>query len=498
MRRTSLLPALVLGFATIAAGCGENGSSSTVAGASPATKAASPAAPAGPRLASLPDLRPPVADIRRSQPGLAPGLIFVTPKKVFGAKKVAGAQGGPEILDAKGRVRYFKPNSDGDVANDFRVQEYRGKPVLTYWYGRQIKGSGEGYGAIYDRSYRRIAIVRAGNGLRADFHEFKLTDRGTALIIAYRTTTSKGKKVVEGVVQEIEIAGGKVLTEWRSLDDVPISESYEPEGARSSKIFDYIHLNSVNLDSDGNLLASARHTWALYKIERGTGKLLWTLGGKGSDFKMGKGAQTAWQHDAVPEGDGVIRVFDNAAGDMKARKLLPYSRVVRLKVDAEAKTASLLSARKHPDDISAGTQGNSQTLPGGNLFVGWGSQGVFSEFSPDGRLLFDARVPRGNDTYRAYKSEWIGTPSAKPRVAARVRGQRILVDASWNGSTEVRTWRALTGRSAGALEVAGRRSWTNLETSLSVPARDARFVAVQALDASGKVLSTSRTRRVAR
>ena len=496
-RRIPLL-ALMVAFTAIGTGCGDGESSPAADASSPAAKAASRATPASPKLRSRGDLRPPVADIRRSEPGQAPGLIFITPKKVFGAKRVPGAQGGPEIIDARGRVRYFKPNSDGDVANDFRVQTYRGKPVLTYWYGRQIKGTGKGVGVIYDERYRRIATVRAGNGLRADFHEFKLTDRGTALIIAYRTTTSEGKKVVEGVVQEIEIAGGKVLTEWRSLDDVPVSESYEPEGARSSKTFDYIHLNSVALDSDGNLLASARHTWALYKIERGTGKLLWTLGGKGSDFKMGKGTQTAWQHDAISEGDGVIRVFDNAAGDKTARKLLPYSRVVRLKVDAAAKTVALLSSRKHPDDVSAGTQGNGQALPGGGLFVGWGSQGIFSEFSADGKMLFDARVPRGNDTYRAYKSEWTGVPSEKPRVAARLRGKRIVVDASWNGSTEVRAWRARTGRTAGALRPAGRTPWKNLETSFGVPAGDARYVAVEALDASGKVLSTSPARRVAR
>lgn len=491
VRHTLLLAALAPVSALAAAGCAGDDPRSDA-------KAASPARVAAPKLQSRSDLRPPVSDIRTSRPGQAPGLIFIAPKTVFGAKPVPGAQSGPQILDSKGRVRYFKPSAGRSVANDFRVQEYKGKPVLTYWYGRPMKGTGTGYGVILDQNYKRIATVRTGNGVKADFHEFKLTDRGTALMLAYNTTTIKGEKVVEGVFQEVDVESGKVVMEWRSSDDVPVSASYEPKGARSASTFDYFHINSADLDDDGNILVSARHTWATYKIERRTGKLLWTLGGKESDFEMGKGSQTAWQHDAQSEGDGVIRIFDNAAGDTAARRLLDYSRVVRVKVDTAAKRVTLVDELKHPDGISAGTQGNANPLPGGGLFVGWGPAGVFSEFSAGGKLLFDARVPRGNDSYRAYKSEWSGTPAEKPRVAARMRGNRIAVDASWNGSTEVVAWRALTGRTAGRLKPAGRTPWKNLETSLSVPAGRARFATVQALNSAGKVIATAETVRIAR
>jgi arylsulfotransferase ASST len=492
--RSLVVPTGALLTLLIAAGCGQDDSP---ASAQIVTSEASRARTAAAPLASRSDLRPPVPTIRRSGSGLAPGLIFITPKKVFGAKAVPGAQGGPEIIDSKGHVRYFRPNRGKNVANDFRVQQYQGKPVLTYWYGRQIKGSGEGYGVIEDEHYHRIATVRAGNGLRADFHEFTLTADGTALITAYHDVTSDGKKVVEGVIQEIDVKTGKVVTEWRSLDDVPVANSYEPQGTRTSAAFDYIHLNSADIDDDGNIIVSSRHTWSLYKIQRHTGKLLWTLGGKASDFKMGDGAQTAWQHDARAEGGGVYRVFDNAAGDKGAPKLLDHSQVVRLKLDPAAKTVTLMDATKHPSGISAGTQGDSQVLPNGNLFVGWGSQGVFSEFSKDGRLLFDARVPRGNDTYRAYKSPWTGVPRERPRLAAHVKGDRVVVDASWNGSTEVAGWRVLTGATAAHLQTAGRTGWKNLETSFSVPRGSAKFAAVQALSASGKVLATSVTRHIA-
>jgi hypothetical protein len=487
-----LLP-LAAGLALVAAsGCGSDATSSQTS-----TPTTTVTAVRARDLISRQDLRPPVITIRRSDPGQAPGLVFLTPKKVFGAKVVKGAQGGTEIIDNKGKVRYFAPNKGHNVANDFRVQEYEGKPVLTYWYGRQIEGTGRGYGVILDEHYQRIATVHAGNGLDADFHEFRLTPENTALITVFHKTTSGGKKVVEGVIQEIDVKTGKVLTEWHSLDGVPLSASYEPQELRKGS-FDYIHLNAADVAPDGNILVSGRHTWAIYEIERHTGKLLTTIGGKQSDYKMGPGAQTAWQHDVVSLGPDLYSVFDNGAGDTGTQALRDFSRIAEVQIDPTKKTATLVKSYKHPDGLSAGTQGNGQLLPNGNMFVGWGSKGVASEFSKDGKLLFDAKVPKGDDTYRAFKSPWVGIPSSPPDVAAKVSGTKITVDVSWNGSTEVRSWRALTGASKDKLTSAGRSGWKDLETGFTVPAGTAKYVAVEALDAAGKVLATSDVQTLSR
>lgn len=465
-----------------------------------ATTASTAAAPGASPASSSTSLRPPKAEIKVSEAGQAPGLVFVAPKKVFGAKPRPVAETGAELIDTKGRVRWFKPNQGKNVAQDFRRQTYRGKPVITYWYGRLTNGTGKGKGYILDQSYERIATVEAvGEDIEADFHEFKLTKDDTALLGSYRRTKAGGKQVVESVQQELDVETNEVLTEWHSLDGVPPADSYEPQGARSASSFDYFHINSANLDDDANIIVSARHTWAIYKIERKTGKLLWKLGGKDSDFKMGKGTQFAWAHDAVPEGNGVYRIFDNAAGDKGAPKLADASRVIRIKLDEQKKTVKLLSSQEHPDAISAGTQANGQRLPNGNLFVGWGTSGVISEFTPGGKLLFDAELPRGLDTYRAYKSTWTGEPGTRPRVAAQRDGSRLRIEASWNGSTEVVRWRARTGTSARRLKAAGAKArWTDLETRFSVPAGKARFVAVEALDKNGKVLATSAAKRVSR
>ena len=62
-------------------------------------------------------------------------------------------------------------------------------------------------------------------------------------------------------------------------------------------------IESVSLISD-------RDTWAAYEIDLASGRVLWTLGGKHSTFKMGKGAQFAFQHDIQLHPDGTLTVLD--------------------------------------------------------------------------------------------------------------------------------------------------------------------------------------------
>jgi hypothetical protein len=466
----------------------------------PAKRAATPAAV--PALHSRPDLRPPEIDILTRRPGTADGLMLVAPKKVFGAKEVPGEQQGPMLIDDRGRVRWFQPLPEGEDAYDFRVQEYRGKPALTWWQGRAVAGSGEGVGVIYGADYQPRARIEAARGAVADIHEFKLTDRGTALMLVYRRGIPRdlrslgGKadaKVVDGIVEEVDLRTGKVLFEWHALDHIPLAESHEPLDKLYFGSWDYVHFNSVDVDTDGNLLVSSRHTWAVYKVDRRTGDIIWRLGGKASDFPVSDDLRFAWQHDARAEPGGVVRIFDNDAASKPVR---PASRVIRVKVDEQARTASLESSIEHPDRISAGTQGNAERLPGGHTFVGWGSQGRFSEFDEDGHLLFDGRVQRGYDTYRAYRAPWHGAPRGDPALAVERRGGGVTAYVSWNGSTEVQRWQALTGASADDLSPAGDPvAWAGLETAIPV-ADPGQYVAVEALDGDGKVIGRSRPEQV--
>jgi hypothetical protein len=160
------------------------------------------------------------------------------------------------------------------------------------------------------------------------------------------------------------------------LGKVGFDESYWPLPDSSTAAWDYIHINGIALDDDGNLLLSARHTSTVYKIDRHAGEVIWRLGGKKSDFRFGPNADFSFQHDAVAVGDNTIRIFDN---EVNPKPVLPWSRVIWLKLDPSAKTATLIRSIDHPDHLSALSQGSAQVLDNGDTFVGWGETAHFSD-----------------------------------------------------------------------------------------------------------------------
>ncbi len=461
----------------------------------PSLEGSTPFAESAPRYArrfrSRPDLQPAPVSIRTRSAGLAPGLVFLT---------TGAATEGPMILDDSGRLVWFDPASTGQVA-DLRVQTYAGRPVLTWWQGQVLNGHGRGSYVIEDSSYRQIATVSAGNGYQGDLHEFLITPQGTALLTAYapvyRDLSAVGGPkrgvALDSIVQEVDIKTGLVLFEWHSLDHVGLRESYVPAPRSASVPFDYFHVNSIDLDTDGNLIVSARNTDAVYEINRRTGAVMWRLGGKHSSFAMSREARFAFQHDARRQADGGISVFDDGA----APQVHSQSRGLALSLDTLRMRATVTREYRHTRALLAANQGNMQVLPNGDAFVGWGNQPYFSEFDPNGKLIFDARLAPGGESYRAYRFPWTGTPAQPPAIAAQ-RGRRgtATVWASWNGATQVATWRVLGGPRPTALGPVGAVSWQGFESAARV-ASGGPWFEVEALARNGHVLAASRAVRAA-
>jgi hypothetical protein len=436
-----------------------------------------------------PDLSPPAVEVIREAHDTAPGHVFIAPEE-GGAE-----QGGSMIFDDCGRVVWFRPLSGTHGRTmSFGVQAYRGEQVLTW-------GETAGEYVIFDSSYREIARLRAGNGYDGDHHEFLISPQDTALITIYNSVPrdltavggSENGRAWQGIVQELDVETGEVLFEWRSIDHVGLEETYANPRDDHYAGIDYFHVNSIDVDHDNDLLISARETSAVYKVDRESGEIIWRLGGKKSDFEMGPGARFAYQHDARRLPDGTISIFDN--GSLVFEDGIPRaveeSRAIILDLDERKMTASLVREYTHPDKMYADAAGNLQVLANGNAFVGWGRALAISEFSREGELLFDARLPSQNRTYRAFRFAWRGHPTDRPAVAAeRVSEEEVKVYASWNGATEVESWEVLAGPRPDGLEPLGAVSRHGFETAM-VARTSEPYVAVRARNRSGQVLGTS-------
>ena len=462
----------------------------------PVAHSAGPAAP-GPSdpqqvetFHSAPALQVPKLTVSQSSATEAAGDLFTAPYRGAG-------QNGPMITDTSGNLVWFDPLPNGLEAFDFRTQTYAGQPVLTWWQG-YVTATGQGYGEdeIYDDTYQPVATVTAGNGYQSDLHEFQLTASGTALVTAYQPvqwdTSSMGGSangvVIDAIMQEIDVATGNVLFEWHSLDHVALTASY----AGLSAQYDYFHINSIDEDAAGNLLISSRGTHTIYQIDRTTGEIVWQLGGKDSDF-AGTGTTFNSQHNAKWLTPTTLTIFDNGTGVGKDSEPQSHGLVVAL--DLSAHTATLVQAYSSPSVPQASSQGNVQTLVGGNVLVGWGAQPFVSEFTPDGTLIFQAGLPSSDQNYRAYLLAWSGHPAAAPAVAATAADGGTTVYASWNGATGVAAWQVLAGASADALATVNTAPRAGFETQIDA-ATNAPYVAVRALDRAGNVLATSAAVRV--
>jgi hypothetical protein len=455
-----------------------------------------PAAPADYQsFYTLPGVQAPILDVTVADRDPAAGAVLTT-------NGPGPGQSGPLIYTPAGRLVWFQKLSGGETAENLSEQTFEGHRALTWWKGRVLElGFGQGEDVVTNSRYQTVARIAGGNGLKADLHEFQIAPHDVGYITAYNPvrcdlTAVKGSRrgaIVDAAIQAIDIRTGLVRWEWHSLDHIGASES-EVEAPTGATPWDYFHLNSIDPEPGGNLLISARSTWAGYQLQGATGKVLWRLGGNRSSFKMGPGTEMAWQHDGrlLPNGD--LTFFDDGSNP----PIHHQSRAVRIRLDFKTREAHLISAYTHRDPpLLAASQGNMQPLADGNTLVGYGGVPAISEYASDGSLLFDAHQPFDMSFYRAFRFPWSGRPLSPPALLASLNNtsEETIVHASWNGATDVARWRVLAGKQRGALAAQTTIPADGFESSTTLPAKHA-YVAVQALDSAGRVLGTSQTARV--
>ncbi|MGN6372507.1 MAG: arylsulfotransferase family protein [Solirubrobacteraceae bacterium] len=445
-------------------------------------------------FATLPGAKPPVLTVTAADRDPSAGDVFLT-------NGPGPGHYGPMIFTPQGRLVWFDQLSGGRTAENLSVQDYERQPHLTFWQGKVLSlGFGQGEDVVMNPHYQVVARVPGGNGLQADLHDFQIAPHGVSYSTAFNPIRcdlssvggARGGAIVDTAVQAIDMHTGLVRWEWHSLDHVAAQES-ETEPPKAARPWDWFHLNSIDVEPDGDLLLSARSTWATYQLQRGTGEVLWRLGGNKSSFKMGPGTETAWQHDARLLPNGEVTLFDDGSNP----PIHHQSRAVTIALDFAAHTATLRSSLTHPTHLLSVSQGNMQTLPSGNTVVGYGSIPEISEFASDGSLLFDAHLPLDMVSYRAFRFPWSAQPPTPPAVLGSLNNtsEETIVHMSWNGATDVASWRVLAGASPNSLSVRTTVAVSGFESVTILPEKSA-YVQAQALDSSGRVLASSHPARV--
>ncbi|MGO9487461.1 MAG: MFS transporter [Solirubrobacteraceae bacterium] len=454
---------------------------------------------------SAPGLHPPVVRSKPHAPSsqLAPGYILTANFYNLNKPPLVG-QSGPLILDRSLHPVWFQPVPKDVVASNLEPQTWQGKPALSWWQGKVTNtGATEtGEDVVVDQHYRVVARLKATGGWVLTLHEFLISGEDAWVTVNKNVPEDLSRwggayngALVDAAVQEYNLRTGRLIRSWDALQHIPLDQSQATVPTNGFP-WDAYHVNSVQLVGTNSFLVSMRNTWAAYLVNASTGRIEWTLGGKSSSFRFGSGAAFEWQHDVRLGAGSTVTVFDDhccqlTGGGTSVHATGP-SRGLVLNLDHSAGTATLVAQYGEHEGFESEYMGDTQPLGDGNVFVGWGSERYFSEYTRGGRLLIEGILPEPDLTYRALVQPWVGEPLTLPAGAARTAaGGGTTVYASWNGATQVVAWRVMAAAGSGRPTVVATAPRSGFETAILVRQGYTSFT-VQALDAGGRVIGASR------
>ncbi|CAI7598779.1 unnamed protein product [Penicillium crustosum] len=474
---------------------------------------------------TLPDIRAVKFNVQyENRDRVSPGYWFVAPYLHIGPDPPSTLyeqyQIGPHIYDSEGRLIWTGSQQfDNRNVFDFKVVNSLGPDphlsmILQNSWDSKID---TGYGLILTNDYQvqRKLPLRRDLGI-FDIHEFNIQDDGkTALVTVYLsheiTLEQFGRPkettwLESGGYAEIDLNTAEVVQWWDSYNHIPLPETvhytpYSPVEGHPG--WDYVHINSVDKNEIGDFLISSRFTNTIYLISCIDGNIMWRLGGHYSDFEQD--FTFSKQHDAkFIESNGthhIISFLNNASDEEFNEENMSSSLFVELDTSVKPMTAKAIRRYNRPDHQLSRLRGNTQLLPNDNVFTCWSKEGYISEHGADGELLMTANFtsPRYS-SYRGYKFEFTGRPTAPPDMVASVYGtdETNMVTTfwvSWNGATDVAEWRFYAQASEFHDPVfIGNTTRSDFET-MYIARGYLDWVSAEAVDVNGTVLGRSEIHR---
>ena len=293
--------------------------------------------------------------------------------------------------------------------------------------------------------------------------------------------------LLDAIVQEVDVRTGLVVWEWHAYGHIPLARLLRHARRTAPPTTPSTSTRSRPLGGGARPDLRARHLGDLRRRPRERPDRRGRSAARRATSGWARAPASGSSTTRGCSPGSRVSMFDDEAGPPQKA---PASRGLILTLDSEGASARPSSrqytrARRH---LRPERGQRADACRAANVFVGFGSQPFFSEFTPAGSSLFDASLPVDDGSYRVYRFPWSATPTTTPDVAAQRAGPSARpVYASWNGATD---GRALAG--------AGRARRASLAPVATAPrrgfeTRDRRATApptrspCSALDAAGHV-----------
>ncbi|KAK4635984.1 hypothetical protein CLAFUW4_01511 [Fulvia fulva] len=464
-----------------------------------------------------PEIKAPRWKVNVTEPELvSPGYWFVAPFEFIDQKEPGNGWVGPVIYDGQGELIWSGVElSNNWDAIDFKISRIRGEDLITFLVQRE----GDGY--ILDHTYQVREKVHIGTlGVDFNSHEFNFIDDGKRAIVMDegRRDATPEQALAVGYndsciglfngFKELDTTTWTLVFEWSSFEHVSLNESSFLEGGVDKMCgdfwgWDFVHLNSVDKDHNGDYYVSGRHTDSIYKVSKDDGHVMWRLHGRQEpegEWSMGD-LSFSRQHNVRFRGFNgtheIITILDNAKSESKQAATHENSRGLTIALQVDDRVATIVQSIEHPygPGSYAPRRGNYQLMANDHIFMGWSEQATHSEHSADGKLLMEATMAtEWLGSYRSYKFDFVGLPTRPPRAVSAAypstarNSTTTMVHLSWNGATEVARWNLYkTTETGNPMIQIGSKSRTGFETIIAWDGY-ASYVMAEAIDKTGKAV----------
>lgn len=344
---------------------------------------------------------------------------------------------------------------------------------------------------IRDNHYSLIDTLVCGNGFLTDEHELLILPDGHSFMIALDYQERELGRTISGGRTSATLIGNHIIEldanknlvfKWECWDHFLPDDAIAVDWSQVK--IDYIHMNSIALDFDDNLIISSRHLCEVTKIDRNTGDIIWRLGGKNNQFKwINETEEFSYQHDArpVPGKPNHYTIFDN--GNLRRPR---YTRIVEYQIDPDSMTATKVWEYRRSPDFYTNAGGSARRLSNGNTLISWASNAlpVCTEINQDKEIVYELSGKGRWSAYRSFRNNWEGK-ALTPRLIVEADNEIVKLIFNQFEASGIHHYNIYADTCANPEQLIGTRPvpWTVLS---DFPEAAQWFFRVTSVDSAGQ------------